>query len=152
MDQPVEKRSFLPEILAAAGLLSFSLLCILLKIHPDRLIGAAFCHQIASRSPSPNFPFCYRCCGLFFGITWAILSRSIIKRDRRVFSAGEIALFFFSFVLFISDIANTSPYIGFRLYTDQPATRFLSAFPFGFSLAEIIMSAFSSLFAFSSNM
>lgn len=146
MNRSEEKKTFLSELLAAIGFSLFLAVCLLLKTYPDRLIGAAFCHQIASRSPSPDFPFCYRCSGLFFGITWSSLSRLVMKNDQEIFTFGKIALFLCSFILFLADIVNTSPYIGLRWYADQPVTRFLSAFPLGFSLAGIIMSVFCGLF------
>ena len=116
----------------------FSFLCVILKAAPDRLIGAAFCHQIPSRSPMFNFPFCYRCSGLFFGIFTGALLTLCTKSDGKIITKQLSAGIIISFLLYIMDILNSSKFPGIHLYTEKVLYRFLSAYPIGFFTARLI--------------
>ena len=135
----------IPLLSALFGSGVFIILCVLLKTTPDRLIGAAFCHQIASRSPAPDFPFCYRCCGMFYGIFWGLLAGFVAKQNRLI-SSSSFIMFAVSVIVFLMDAANSSVYLNIHWYPDKPVLRFFSAFPFGFFLACILVPAFISLF------
>ena len=119
-----------------AGL--FIVLCIVLHTAPDRLIGAAFCHQLPSRSPAPDFPFCFRCTGLFSGIFWSILFSLLSERRGKLFEKKLIIGFAAAFLLFMADIINTTEYIPIRWYEEKEEIRFLSSFPLGFMLVQIM--------------
>lgn len=134
----MKKRTILFPIFAIA---LFTVLCIVLKTTPDRLIGAAFCHQLASRSPEHHFPFCYRCCGLFSGITFGMIWYLLICRSRKVFSARALILFAAAFLLFITDILNSTTLLNIDWYPESEKFRLLSAFPIGFFLTGIITPA-----------
>ena len=116
--------------------------CLFLHVSPFRLIGAAFCHQIPSRSPDFLFPFCYRCAGLFSGVFWGLAASLIWKKEKKLFPAKLICFFLFSLLLFITDILNSSKFPMIHLYPEQVNIRFLSAFPLGFFLSRIIMQIF----------
>lgn len=113
---------------------------------PDRLIGAGFCHQISDRSPASNFPFCFRCSGLFFGISFGCLFYLFLYKDNSQFSRFNFLFFIFSFLIFIADIINKSDFLPFHLYQESSSLRFLSAFPFGYSIAGMIIPCYRHLF------
>lgn len=123
---------------AVFGAILFIILCICLNTEPDRLIGAAFCHQLPSRSPSPDFPFCFRCSGLFSGILWGILFSFLSIQSGKLFEKKVIAAFTAAFFLFLLDIVNTTEYIPIRWYEEKEEIRFLSSFPLGFILVRLI--------------
>lgn len=122
----------------AFGAIFFIVLCVVLHTAPDRLIGAAFCHQLPSRSPSSAFPFCFRCAGLFSGICWSILFSLCSKSGEKLFEGKTIAAFAAVFLLFMLDIVNTTEFIPLHWYDEKPEIRFLSSFPLGFTLARIM--------------
>ncbi len=126
----------------------FVILCFILKTSPDRLIGAAFCHQIPSRSPSPDFPFCYRCAGLFCGVFFGCIYSVVFRKKAGFFSRSEIIPFAIALLLYLTDIANKYTVFGSRLYPDQAETRFLSAFPLGYTLVCLLFPIYLYLFEF----
>ncbi len=132
-----------PACLAAAA---FLILCILLRVRPDRLIGAAFCHQAETRSPEFGFPFCYRCSGLFFGLFWGMLYTFLIRKTDRLFSLSTVIPLIVSIILFLTDIINTTKYIPIRFYQERITIRFLSSYPLGFYLAKTATTAFGVIF------
>lgn len=128
-----------------AAMLLFLALCLFLHTRPDRLIGAAFCHQIPSRSPSFGFPLCFRCSGLFLGIFWSLTFSLLSERSEKLFSAaisaGTIAALFLSLL----DIVNGKDFFPVQWYADTPNIRFLSSFPLGFMLVQLISPIFFTL-------
>ena len=120
----------------------FALCCILLHSSPDRLIGAAFCHQIPGRSPAFSFPFCYRCSGLFSGVFCGLAVFLISGGEKKLFSVKQMLFFGLSLIVFLLDILNSSKFPFFRLYPETVGIRFLSAYPLGFSLALLITGIF----------
>ena len=146
MDGPSKKGSLLHYLPVLFILTGFAALCILLKTSPGKLIGAAFCHQIPSRSPSPDFPFCYRCAGLFCGTFFGGIYSGLFRKKSRIFSWQEILFFLIAFLLFLTDAANKASFIPFHWYPDQACTRFLTAFPLGFALAALLIPVFLQFF------
>ncbi|MBQ6509962.1 MAG: DUF2085 domain-containing protein [Flexilinea sp.] len=135
---PIDKK-IRPAILAAvSGVILFIILCLCLNTPPDRLIGAAFCHQLPSRSPAPDFPFCFRCAGMFSGILWSILFSYLSERRGKLFEKRLITAFAAAFLLFMLDIINTTGYIPIRLYEEREEIRFLSSFPLGYMLVRLM--------------
>ena len=125
------------------GLFLLSLACfcsvsVLLRTGPDRLTGAAFCHQIPARSPDFAYPFCYRCAGLFSGIFWGEITFFLIKRNKNVVSLHILAAAVISLVWFVCDILNKPKFPGFHIYPESVSIRFLSAFPLGFFIARLV--------------
>ncbi len=120
------------------SLFLFLMSCIILKVSPTRLIGAAFCHQIPSRSPKYDFPFCYRCCGLFFGILFGYIVALFTKKKKHLYPKAEIILFFLSLSLFCTDILNSSKIPNIHLYNESIEFRMISSFPLGYFLSIII--------------
>ena len=120
-----------------------------LETTPAGLIGAAFCHQIAARSPRPDFPFCYRCTGIFLGILNGIMAFLLSKKRGGLPSVKVLCIFLVSVFLFFLDALNSSDDLNSFLYKDQFYTRFLSAFPMGFMLGSIVCS--TAFFLFRSN-
>ena len=116
----------------------FLISCVILKVRPTQLIGAAFCHQIPSRSPKYDFPFCYRCSGLFFGILFGYIISLFTKKKKHLFPKTDIILFFLSFILFSTDILNSSKIPDVHLYNESIEFRMLSSFPLGYFLSTII--------------
>ena len=123
------------------SLAQFALLCVVLKTPPDRLIGAAFCHQIVSRSPEHGFPFCYRCSGLFSGIFFGLIFFLRIARGSKLFSKRSFILLAAAFLLFMADILNSTEFLDIDWYQESVEFRFLSAFPVGFTLTGVIVPA-----------
>ena len=136
-----DRKKAVTAALPVLAVLLFAVLCIVLKTPPDRLIGAAFCHQIAARSPEHHFPFCHRCSGLFSGIFFGIIWFFRIATDNKVFSKKSVLQFAAAFILFIADILNSSRLLNIHRYPDKGEFRFLTAFPMGFYLAGIILPA-----------
>ncbi len=136
-----------PLIICIFGFVCFAAVCMILKISPARLTGAAFCHQIPSRSPGANYPFCYRCSGLFSGITAGIITTRLWEEKRRLYTIPDILFFAFSFLFFIIDILNSSKFSGIHFYNESVNIRFLSAFPLGFFLVRIILQIINYLFS-----
>ena len=124
-------------------LLLFIISCILLHTSPDRLTAAAFCHQIPSRSSEYDFPFCYRCSGLFGGICFGWAAAVFCRKSNKLFSPLEILTFFVSASLFLIDILNSSKFSGFSIYPETVKFRLLSAYPLGFMIIQIIWRVFS---------
>ncbi len=137
---------FLTVLAAFSAAVSFIMLCILLHVRPDQLIGAAFCHQMEARSPLSGFPFCYRCSGLFSGILWGMIFSLLRHNYGRVLSMQTVFPIAASFIIFLSDIINKTEYIPVRFYQDRTVIRFLSAYPLGFFLSKMIVSLSGSLF------
>ncbi len=131
-------RKSLTLYLQIISLFFFLISCIILKVSPTRLIGAAFCHQIPSRSPKYDFPFCYRCCGLFFGILFGYIISLFTKRKNYLFPNAEIFLFFLSLIIFCTDILNSSKIPNIHLYNESIEFRMISSFPLGYFLSIII--------------
>lgn len=131
----------LSAVLPVFSLALFALLCVILKTSPDRLIGAAFCHQIVSRSPGHGFPFCYRCSGLFGGIFFGLIFYLRIARGSKLFSKRSFILLAAAFLLFMTDILNSTEFLDIDWYRESVEFRFLSAFPVGFFLTGIIVPA-----------
>ena len=123
----------------------FTLCCCFLKVSPDRLTGAAFCHQIPARSPAFDFPFCYRCSGLFFGIFFGLLTSCLTGNGEKHFSRQILAAYTVSIILFILDILNSSKFPVFHIYPEKVSYRFLSAFPLGYCTARLIASIIKSV-------
>ncbi len=123
-----------------AAILLFCLCCCMLKVRPDHLTGAAFCHQIPARSPAFGFPFCYRCSGLFFGLFFGILTSCLIKTERKLFSVQILTAFAASIIIYILDILNSAKFPGFQIYPESVSYRFLSAYPLGYFTAQLIAS------------
>ena len=119
-------------------LILFFVSCIILKVYPTRLIGAAFCHQIPSRSPAYNFPFCYRCCGLFFGILFGYITALLKRRNILIIPKTDIIFFFLSLFVFCTDILNSSKIPEIHIYKESIELRMISSFPLGFFLSEIV--------------
>lgn len=134
-----KRRLFLFSSLILILLLLFFFLTGYLKTTPARLIGAAFCHQIVERSPGHDFPFCYRCSGIFLGIISGIAVCLLSKKTEGLSGIKELLLFLISALLFVLDALNSSTYLNSFLYKDQVYTRFLSAFPMGFMLGLIVI-------------
>lgn len=130
-------------LLTAAVL--FTLCCCFLKVSPDRLTGAAFCHQIPARSPAFDFPFCYRCSGLFFGIFFGLLTSCFTGTGEKLFSRQILAAYTISIIFFILDILNSSKFPVFHIYPEKVSYRFLSAFPLGYCTARLIASIIKSV-------
>ena len=126
------------------AILCFGFACFFLHETPFHFIGSAFCHQISARSPSAGFPFCYRCSGLFFGIFWGELLY-FLRSEKKLFQPADVILFFAGFVLFITDILNSSKFPFFFLYPETILMRFLSSWPLGFMISQFIMRAFTFL-------
>ena len=120
--------------------LVFVFFCIYLKVSPDRLTGAAFCHQIPARSPAFGFPFCYRCSGLFFGIFFGLLTSCLTGKNDAPFSRPLLAAVVVSIILFLLDILNSSKFPVFHVYPEKTGYRFLSSFPLGYCTAQLISS------------
>ncbi len=125
---------------------AFIMLCILLRVRPDQLIGAAFCHQMEARSPLSGFPFCYRCSGLFSGIFCGIIFTLLRRNYGSVLSLQTVFPIAASLIIFLADIINKTEYIPIRFYQERPVIRFLSAYPLGFFLSKMIVSISGSLF------
>ncbi len=123
----------------------FFLACIIFRVAPDRLIGAAFCHQIDDRSPAYGFPFCYRCSGLFMGIGFGIIYSFFHIRSEKKISVFRISVFFAAFITYLLDIINKLDFIPVHFYTDRPETRLLSSFPMGYMLSLLMLSIFQLL-------
>lgn len=134
---------FIPACLAV---LCFAVLCFLLHVRPDRLIGAAFCHQLAARSPEFSFPFCYRCSGLFSGIFWGMAAAVLRPRTDKLLSRFSAAAIIVSLGLFLTDIVNTTEYIPVRFYRESIPIRFLSSYPLGFFLSSLVADLYQYLF------
>ena len=118
----------------------FIFCCFFLKVSPDRLTGAAFCHQIPARSPSFDFPFCYRCSGLFFGIFFGLLTSCFTESSDKLFSQQILAAYAVSIILFLLDILNSAKFPVFHVYPEKVSIRFLSAYPLGYVTAQLIAS------------
>ncbi|MBQ6520712.1 MAG: DUF2085 domain-containing protein [Anaerolineaceae bacterium] len=131
------------------SLLFFIAVCQLLQVWPDRLSGAAFCHQIPDRSPAFGFPLCYRCSGLFFGIFWGLLLSPFTSGDTNLFSKKKLLLLAASVFLYLADIFNSSKFPGFHIYRETVNYRFLSSFPLGYMLSQMIFDILRFLFGFS---
>ena len=131
---------------AVFGAMLFAGLCLVLHTAPDRLIGAAFCHQLPSRSPSHGFPFCFRCSGLFSGVFWGILFSLSAKPSEKRFEKKLPAAFIAAFILFLIDIVNTTEYIPLHWYEERENIRFLSSFPLGYMLVRIMSAVWHILF------
>ena len=134
----IKKRIGLPGSAAAFGIILFFTVCLGLHTAPDRLIGSAFCHQLPSRSPASDFPFCFRCSGLFSGVFWGILLSIFSGQPGKLFDKKVLAAFAASFLLFLMDIINTTEYIPLHWYEEKEEIRFLSSFPLGYMLVRII--------------
>lgn len=132
------KKSGMSVPAAVTGVILFIILCFSLGTAPDRLIGAAFCHQLPSRSPAPDFPLCFRCAGLFSGIIWGILFSFLSKRSKNLFDKKVLAMLAAAFLLFMLDIVNTTEYIPIHWYEEKAAFRFLSSFPLGYMLVRLM--------------
>ena len=141
MERPENHKTLYQSCLIVLG--RFIIVCIWLHTSPARLIGAAFCHQMPDRSPEYNFPFCWRCCGLFSGIFFGWIADIFGKKSKKLFSSIEISLFFVSVVFFLIDILNSSKFSGFSLYPESVKIRMLSAYPLGFMMMQIIYRIFS---------
>lgn len=128
------------------SLLFFIAVCLLLQVWPDRLSGAAFCHQIPDRSPAFGFPLCYRCSGLFFGIFWGLLVSAFTSGDTKLFSKKKLLLLAASVFLYLADIFNSSKFPGFHIYRETVNYRFLSSFPLGYMLSRLIIDILRYLF------
>ena len=116
----------------------FIFCCFFLKVSPDRLTGAAFCHQIPDRSPAFDFPFCYRCSGLFSGIFFGLLTSCFTESSDKLFSRQILAAYAVSIVLFLLDILNSAKFPVFHIYPEKVSYRFLSAYPLGYVTARLI--------------
>ena len=117
----------------------FTLSCILLWTTPDRLIGASFCHQIPSRSPEFNFPYCYRCSGLFSGILAGETAFFLCRQQRKdLLSRSKLIFVVIGIFFFLIDILNSSKFSDISFYPESVNIRFLSAFPLGYFLAQIV--------------
>lgn len=125
-------------LIAAVSLFLFS--CVYFQVSPDRLTGAAFCHQIPARSPAFGFPFCYRCSGLFFGIFFGLSASCLTGRSDKLFSRSLLTAYVVSILLFLLDILNSSKFPLFHVYTEKVSYRFLSAYPLGYCTAQLIAS------------
>ncbi len=136
----------LPIVLTGLALVCFITLCIVLQVSPDRLIGAAFCHQVAARSPEYGFPFCYRCSGLFFGLFWGMFYTFINSGNKKGLKWSAAIPVVISFALFLTDIINTTEYIPVRLYPERISIRFLSSYPMGFFFAGTVAAILPNLF------
>ena len=138
MKRPYKKGDFslifLPLLFSAI----FFLVCLVLHVSPSKLVGAAFCHQIPSRSPVYNFPFCYRCCGLFFGIFFGSITGVFSKKNKHFLSKTEIILLFLSLILFFTDILNSSKIPEIHFYKESVMARMLSSFPLGYTLSKTV--------------
>ncbi|MBQ6503887.1 MAG: DUF2085 domain-containing protein [Flexilinea sp.] len=130
-------------LIAAATLFVF--FCVYLKVSPDRLTGAAFCHQLPARSPAFGFPFCYRCSGLFFGIFFGLLTSCFTGRSDKLCSRPLLAACAVSIILFLLDILNSSKFPIIHVYPEKVSYRFLSAYPLGYCTAQLIASIFKYL-------
>lgn len=128
------------------AVLLFAICCCFLRVSPDRLTGAAFCHQIPARSPAFDFPFCYRCSGLFFGIFFGLLISCFTRGGDKLFSRQILAAYAVSIILFILDILNSSKFPVFHIYTETVRLRFLSSYPLGYFTAQLIASIIKYLF------
>ena len=136
MDRPdINKSLYLPGLIVPV---LFIIVCVFLHTSPARLIGAAFCHQIPNRSPEYNFPFCWRCSGLFSGIFFGWIANIFGKKSKKIYSPTELFLFFVSAGLFLIDILNSSKFPGFSLYPESVKMRLISAYPLGFMMILII--------------
>lgn len=120
----------------------FFMLSMILHVMPDRLTGAAFCHQLVSRSPAYGFPFCYRCSGLFSGIMGGILFTLISRKSKKLFSVPVFLGTLAAVLLFLTDIINTTEFIPVHWYEERENLRFLSAYPLGFMLVCIVAPVF----------
>ena len=117
----------------------FILACVFLHASPDRLVGASFCHQIASRSPEFNFPYCYRCSGLFSGILCGEIVFFLIKKQKNeLISRKKLALAILGLIIYLADILNSSKFPRINFYPESVNIRFLSAFPLGYFLAQVV--------------
>lgn len=134
-------------VICAAGIMIivFFMLSMILQVVPDRFAGAAFCHQLQSRSPAYGFPFCYRCSGLFSGILGGILFSLISRKGKKLFSVPLLCGTAAAFLLFLTDIINTTEFIPVHWYEEREDLRFLSAYPLGFMLVCIIAPVFFAL-------
>ena len=141
MENAENHKTFYLSGLIVLGL--FIIVCIFLQTSPDRLIGAAFCHQMSNRSPEYNFPFCWRCSGLFSGIFFGWIADIFGKKSKKLISQAEIVLFFVSAGFFLIDILNSSKFPGFSLYPESVKMRMISAYPLGFMMMQIIYRIFS---------
>ncbi|MBQ4511836.1 MAG: DUF2085 domain-containing protein [Anaerolineaceae bacterium] len=138
MKRPYKKGDFslifLPLLFSAI----FFLVCLVLHVSPSKLIGAAFCHQIPSRSPAYDFPFCYRCSGLFFGIFFGSIAGVFSQKNKQFLSKIEILLLFLSLILFFADILNSSKIPDIYFYKESVIGRMISSFPLGFTLSGTV--------------
>lgn len=137
---PMKKMHKSAIVFLFAAVFLFVCFCCFLKVSPDHLTGAAFCHQIPARSPAFNFPFCYRCSGLFFGIFFGLLTSCFTGRGDKLFSRQILAAYAVSIVLFLLDILNSSKFPVFHIYPEKVSYRFLSAYPLGYVTAQLIAS------------
>lgn len=135
MKLPCIKRHF-PLIFLFSAI--FFSTCLVLHVSPSKLVGAAFCHQIPSRSPAYDFPFCYRCSGLFFGIFFGSITGVFSQRNKLFLSKTEILLLFLSLILFFTDILNSSKIPEIHFYKESVMVRMLSSFPLGFTLSGTV--------------
>ena len=127
---------------AGSMVIVFFMLSMILHVMPDRFAGAAFCHQLPSRSPAYGFPFCYRCSGLFSGIMCGILFTLLSRKSRKLISIPVIIGTLAAVALFLTDIINTTEFIPVRWYEEREDIRFLSAFPLGYMLVCVIAPVF----------
>lgn len=129
--------------LQTAGLLLASALflasCLYFRAAPWRMIGAGFCHQIKARSPEFDFPFCYRCSGMFSGIVIGIISFFALRKRGGFLSASSLLALGAALIIFLTDVVNSSALIPVSWYTESAESRFLTAFPFGYCMANIIL-------------
>ena len=134
-----EKSDKLPQIFLSISICVFFAVCLLLKTDPFHLIGAAFCHQIPSRSPDFHYPFCYRCGGLFFGIFYGGFFYIVKKRRISPFSISELFFLIAAFLIYLLDILNSSKFRMGSLYQETVQYRLLSAYPLGLFLSQLIL-------------
>lgn len=125
---------------------AFIAVCWIFHTDPSTFIGAAFCHQISSRSPGYGFPFCYRCSGMFSGIFFGILSFYIFPENKKLLDKTRLTIFTAAFFIFLLDAVNSSSFIPISLYKESEIGRFLSAYPFGYSLSLIVIPVFLFIF------
>lgn len=127
----------------------FTAICIRFQCEPSWTIGAAFCHQIASRSPmfgTIQLPFCCRCAGLFAGIFCTLLY-SLFRREKGApFSMDSIVFLGASLLFYGIDILNSTTLIDITIYPNQTHTRFLSGFAAGAGIVGFILPLYQSVF------
>ncbi len=137
------------KILCLIPIIFFIAVCIRFQCTPSQTIGAAFCHQIAARSPmfgQIQFPFCHRCAGLFAGIFCVLLYASVRREKETPLSVGSIVFLGATLFFYGIDILNSTTLLDITLYPNQTHTRFLSGFAAGTGIAVFILPLYRTAF------